>query len=229
MGTGIMGRPMATNLLRAGYPVAVHNRSRPPLEELARAGATVCGSAAEAASKAEVILTCLPDSPDAWAVAPGSGGIIEGASKGSLYLDMSTISPAVSKKVAALAEGQDESSPRAIGEAIAQREEQKRDLGRELQRLSPLGSWPRLYRAELEAEVRRDLADFAELLRGDPERARRALTAVLDGPIVFGPAEEDGRRFYRFEGKLRPGEVLAGAPYKCGVPRGTPAAGPHRV
>lgn len=104
IGTGIMGRPMAANLLRAGYPVAVFNRSRPPLEELKKVGATLCGSSAEAAAKAEVIITCLPDSPDVESVALGPGGIIEGAKEGSLYIDMSTISPAVSKNVAAALE-----------------------------------------------------------------------------------------------------------------------------
>ncbi|MEE9273830.1 MAG: NAD(P)-binding domain-containing protein [bacterium] len=106
IGTGIMGRPMTLNLLKAGYPVAVYNRSRPSLDELGKAGATVCASAAEAAGKGKVIMTCLPDSPDVEAVALGPGGIKEGAKPGSLYVDMSTISPAVSKKVAAaLAEG----------------------------------------------------------------------------------------------------------------------------
>ena len=100
VGTGIMGRPMVLNLLKAGFSVAVFNRSRPPLDELGEAGATVCGSSAEAASKADVVITCLPDSPDVEAVVLGPGGILEGAREGSLYIDMSTISPAVSKKVA---------------------------------------------------------------------------------------------------------------------------------
>ena len=105
IGTGIMGRPMTENLLKAGHSVAVYNRSRPSLDELAKAGATVCESAAEAASKAEVVITCLPDSPDVEAVALGPKGILEGAAEGSLYIDMSTISPAVSKKVAAALAG----------------------------------------------------------------------------------------------------------------------------
>ena len=100
IGTGIMGKPMVLNLLKAGHSVAVHNRSKPPLEELGEAGAVVCGSASEAASRAEVIITCLPDSPDVELVALGEGGIIEGAREGSLFIDMSTIAPGVSKKVA---------------------------------------------------------------------------------------------------------------------------------
>ena len=94
IGTGIMGKPMVLNLLKAGHSVAVHNRSKPPLEELGEAGAVVCGSASEAASKADVIITCLPDSPDVELVALGEGGAIEGVKEGSLFIDMSTISPA---------------------------------------------------------------------------------------------------------------------------------------
>ncbi|MEE9257863.1 MAG: 2-hydroxy-3-oxopropionate reductase [bacterium] len=100
IGTGIMGRPMVLNLLKAGNSVAVYNRSKPSLDELGKAGADVCGGSAEAASKADVIITCLPDSPDVEAVALGPGGILDGAKEGALYIDMSTISPAVSKKVA---------------------------------------------------------------------------------------------------------------------------------
>lgn len=101
IGTGIMGRPMVLNLLKAGYSAAVYNRSTPSLDELGKAGAEVCGGSAEAASKADVIITCLPDSPDVEAVVLGPGGVLEGAKEGALYIDMSTISPAVSKKVAA--------------------------------------------------------------------------------------------------------------------------------
>jgi 2-hydroxy-3-oxopropionate reductase len=101
IGTGIMGKPMALNLIRAGHTLFVHSRSRPPLDELEKAGATVCKSAAEAASKAEATISCLPDSPDVEAVALGPDGVREGAKEGSLFIDMSTISPAVSKAVAA--------------------------------------------------------------------------------------------------------------------------------
>ena len=101
IGTGIMGKPMALNLIQAGHTLFVHSLSRPPLDELEKAGATVCKSAAEAASKAEVTISCLPDSPDVEAVALGPGGVREGAKEGSLFIDMSTISPAVSKAVAA--------------------------------------------------------------------------------------------------------------------------------
>jgi 2-hydroxy-3-oxopropionate reductase len=99
IGLGIMGRPMAKNLLKAGYPVVVHSRSRGPVDELVKAGATAAGSPREVAGKAEVLITMLPNSPDVEAVALGANGIIEGAGAGLVFVDMSTISPIVSQKV----------------------------------------------------------------------------------------------------------------------------------
>lgn len=99
IGLGIMGRPMARNLLKAGYPLVVHNRSRGAVDELAAAGAKPAGSPREVAGQCEVLITMLPNSPDVEAVALGPDGIIEGARLGLIYADMSTISPLVSQKV----------------------------------------------------------------------------------------------------------------------------------
>jgi len=99
IGLGIMGRPMARNLLRAGYPLVVHNRSRGPVDELVGAGAKAAGSPREVAAQCDVLITMLPNSPDVELVALGKDGIIEGARRGMLYADMSTISPIVSQKV----------------------------------------------------------------------------------------------------------------------------------
>src|SRR5919198_3727722 len=105
IGLGIMGRPMARNLLKAGYQLVVHSRSRPPVDELVAAGAKAAGSPREVAGQCNVLITMLPNSPDVELVALGKNGIIEGARSGLVYLDMSTISPIVSRKVgAALAE-----------------------------------------------------------------------------------------------------------------------------
>ncbi|MEA3346418.1 MAG: 2-hydroxy-3-oxopropionate reductase [Chloroflexota bacterium] len=105
IGLGVMGKPMARNLLQAGYPLVAHNRSREPVEELAAEGAERAFSPAEVAERAEVVITCLPDSPDVELVALGPEGIIEGIGEGSIYVDMSTISPVTTEKVAdALAE-----------------------------------------------------------------------------------------------------------------------------
>ena len=105
IGLGVMGKPMARNLLKAGYPLVVHNRSRGPVGELAAEGAEPAFSPAEVASRSELIITMLPDSPDVELVALGEGGLIEGVSEGDIAVDMSTIAPPVAVKVAnALAE-----------------------------------------------------------------------------------------------------------------------------
>ena len=105
IGLGVMGKPMARNLLRASFPLVVHNRSRPSVEELAAEGAEAASSPAELSAQVEVVISCLPDSPDVERVALGSGGIVEGIGEGAIYVDMSTISPVTTRKVAdALAE-----------------------------------------------------------------------------------------------------------------------------
>ena len=99
IGLGIMGRPMAKNLLKAGYQLVVHDRSQEPVQELVSAGAKAAASPKEVAGQLDVLITMLPSSPDVELVALGRDGIVEGARKGLLYLDMSTISPLVSQKV----------------------------------------------------------------------------------------------------------------------------------
>jgi 2-hydroxy-3-oxopropionate reductase len=101
IGLGIMGRPMAKNLLKAGHSLVVHNRSRAVVDELGREGAKVATSPREVAAQSNVLITMLPNSPDVEEVALGKNGIIEGARAGLLYADMSTISPIVSQKVGA--------------------------------------------------------------------------------------------------------------------------------
>ena len=96
-----MGRPMARNLLKAGYPLVVHSRSRPPVDEIVAAGARGGASPREVAAQVDVLITMLPNSPDVEQVALGKDGILEGARSGLVYADMSTISPIVSKKVGA--------------------------------------------------------------------------------------------------------------------------------
>ena len=100
IGLGIMGRPMARNLLKAGFPLVVHSRSRGPVDELVAAGASAGASAKDVAGRSDVLITMLPNSPDVELVALGRDGIIEGARRGLVYADMSTISPIVSQKVA---------------------------------------------------------------------------------------------------------------------------------
>ena len=101
IGLGIMGRPMAKNLLKAGYPLVVHNRSRGAVDDLVKAGAKAGTSPRDVASQSDVLITMLPNSPDVEAVVLGRDGVIEGARAGMSLLDMSTISPLVSQKIGA--------------------------------------------------------------------------------------------------------------------------------
>jgi 2-hydroxy-3-oxopropionate reductase len=100
IGLGIMGKPMARNLMKAGYSLVVHNRSRAAVEELAKEGAQTAVSPSEIAQRAEIILTMLPDSPDVEAVYTGEKGLFASARSGMLLIDMSSISPIVSRKLA---------------------------------------------------------------------------------------------------------------------------------
>src|SRR5438128_4599086 len=101
IGLGIMGRPMAKNLIKAGYPVVVHSRSRGPVDDLVKSAARGASSPRDVAGQCDVLITMLPNSPDVELVALGKDGIIEGAKAGLIFADMSTISPIVSKKVGA--------------------------------------------------------------------------------------------------------------------------------
>jgi 2-hydroxy-3-oxopropionate reductase len=105
IGLGIMGAPMAANLRAAGYPLTVHNRSRAAVDALAELGATPAGSPREVAASSDVVITMLPDSPDVEAAVLGPDGVVDGIAPGSLYIDMSTIAPAVSRTIAAVLAG----------------------------------------------------------------------------------------------------------------------------
>jgi 2-hydroxy-3-oxopropionate reductase len=100
IGLGLMGKPMVRNLMRAGYPLTVHNRSRQAIDELAGEGATPADTPKALAEQVEVIITCLPDSPDVEQVVLGPAGIIEGGHPGLTVIDMSTIAPAAALRIA---------------------------------------------------------------------------------------------------------------------------------
>ena len=101
IGMGIMGAPMARNLLKAGFQVTVHNRTRSKEAELVQEGAIAASSPREAAEASEVVITMVADSPDVQEVVLGSGGVIEAAREGLTVIDMSTISPSVTREIAA--------------------------------------------------------------------------------------------------------------------------------
>jgi 2-hydroxy-3-oxopropionate reductase len=101
IGLGIMGKPMAANLLKAGFPVRVFDRPHAAAVELEAKGATIESDAAELSSKVDVVITMLPDSPDVEKVVLGPGGVRDGVRPGSTHIDMSTIAPATAQRVAA--------------------------------------------------------------------------------------------------------------------------------
>lgn len=105
IGLGIMGKPMALNLIKAGYRLVVHSRSRPPVDELVRAGATAVNSPAEVAQQATLVVTMVPDTPDVELVLTGPNGVVSALKSGTIVIDMSTISPVVTKRLASTIAG----------------------------------------------------------------------------------------------------------------------------
>jgi len=99
IGLGIMGKPMAANLIKGGHTLFLHSRSGVP-QELTAAGGKPCASAKEVAQKSEIIVTMVPDTPDVEKVLFGAGGVAEGISKGKIVVDMSSISPIETKTFA---------------------------------------------------------------------------------------------------------------------------------
>ena len=100
VGLGVMGRPMARNLLRAGFAVVAFTRDRGVLAEIAAEGAEAGAGPADVAARSDVVITMLPTSAVVAEVVGGAGGVLEGAGSGSLVVDMSTIDPSVSRALA---------------------------------------------------------------------------------------------------------------------------------
>jgi 2-hydroxy-3-oxopropionate reductase len=100
IGLGIMGKPMSRNLIKAGHELTVFDVVDAPVRELEKEGARVARSSKEVAEKNDLIITMLPDSPDVEKAALGPGGVFEGIRAGTTYIDMSTISPVTTKKLA---------------------------------------------------------------------------------------------------------------------------------
>ena len=101
IGLGIMGKPMARNLMKAGYEITVYDIIGEAVEELATDGAKTASSCGEVAAVTDTIITMLPDSADSESVILGPGGVLEGARSGSIVIDMSSIAPSVSQKISA--------------------------------------------------------------------------------------------------------------------------------
>ncbi len=101
IGLGIMGKPMAMNLIKAGYSLIVYDIRSGPVKEVVAAGAKEAKSSSDVASQSEVVITMLPNSPDMKKAVLGENGVLEGAKAGMILIDMSSIAPLVSKEVAA--------------------------------------------------------------------------------------------------------------------------------
>jgi 2-hydroxy-3-oxopropionate reductase len=103
IGLGVMGRPMALNLRKRGFPVVVHSRSRTPVDALVHAGAEAAASPAEVARRATCIITMLPDGPDVEKVLTSTEGVFAGVQPNTVLIDMSTIAPATARQLATAA------------------------------------------------------------------------------------------------------------------------------
>jgi 2-hydroxy-3-oxopropionate reductase len=103
IGLGVMGKPMAKHLLTAGHPLVVHNRSRGAVDELVAAGALAAASSAEVARQAPIVITMLPDTPDVERVLTGDAGVFSALQPRGTVIDMSSISPVATKRLAAQA------------------------------------------------------------------------------------------------------------------------------
>ncbi|WP_319001339.1 2-hydroxy-3-oxopropionate reductase [Clostridium estertheticum] len=104
IGLGIMGKPMAKNLIKAGYELIVNDLNKKTVEEFVALGAESATSSVDLASKSDIIITMLPNSPQVKAVVLGKGGVIEGAKSGTVVIDMSSIAPLASREVYAALE-----------------------------------------------------------------------------------------------------------------------------
>jgi len=104
IGLGIMGKPMSKNLIKAGHKLVVYDVVAAPVEEVVAAGAERGASAKDVASRADIIVTMLPDGPEVEQAILGPNGVLEGVKPGALVIDMSSISPIVAQKVGAALE-----------------------------------------------------------------------------------------------------------------------------
>lgn len=161
VGLGIMGRPMAKNLLKAGHTLVVYDIVAASVDDVVAAGAQAAGSAADAAARSELTITMLPDGPDVEAAVLGPAGVLEGAQPGSIIVDMSSINPVSAQKV---------------GEACAEKGVQFLD--------APVsGGEPKAVDGTLAIMVGGDAATFAKV---EPVLKAMGSSATLTGPVGAG-------------------------------------------
>jgi len=102
IGLGVMGKPMAKNLIKGGHSLVVHNRSRKAVDELIAAGAKAAASPADVARQSSVVITMLPDTPDVELVLTGTGGVLSALRPNTVVIDMSSISPIATRALASM-------------------------------------------------------------------------------------------------------------------------------
>ena len=102
IGLGVMGKPMAKNLIKKGHQLVVHSRTRASVDEVAAAGAAAATSPADVARQSTLVITMLPDTPDVELVLSGRDGVLSALRSGTIVVDMSSISPVATKRLAAL-------------------------------------------------------------------------------------------------------------------------------
>src|SRR5947199_4576614 len=102
IGLGVMGKPMAKNLIKGGHLLVVHSRSRGPIDEVVAAGAKAAASPADVARQTSVVITMLPDTPDVELVLTGAEGVVSGLQRRAVVIDMSSISPAATRRLASI-------------------------------------------------------------------------------------------------------------------------------
>ena len=101
IGLGLMGKPMAANLVKVGFPLVVWNRTRSKTDELVKAGAKLASSPRQVGAASDVLITIVSDPPALEEVLWGASGVLEGLRRGSIYVDSSTVAPALARRIAA--------------------------------------------------------------------------------------------------------------------------------
>lgn len=210
IGLGIMGKPMAKNLLKAGYELIVNDLNQDAVSELVNYGASSLPTARDVSGACDVILTMLPNSPHVKQAVLGEGGVIEGSKAGSILVDMSSISPIVSREISqALSEKQvimldapvSGGEPKAIDgtlaimvggpeDAFAKVEDILKVMGKSVTLVGEIGSG-NIAKLANQIMVASNLAGMAEALvlatkaNVDPEKVFRAVRVGLAGSTVL--------------------------------------------
>ncbi|MDT4762254.1 2-hydroxy-3-oxopropionate reductase [Sphaerochaeta sp. PS] len=225
IGLGIMGKPMAKNLLKAGYELSVYDLNQSAVDEVVASGAKALASAKDVAAASDVIITMLPNSPHVKQAVLGEGGVAEGARPGSILVDMSSISPIVSREVSAeLAKKQvvmldapvSGGEPKAIDgtlaimvggpeEAFAKVEAMLKVMGGSVTLVGEIGSG-NITKLANQIMVASNIAGMSEALvlatkaNVDPEKVFRAIRGGLAGSTVL-----DAKAPLVLAGNFKPG------------------------